>query len=252
MIVMEGLRKAVEEWSASRGLRPLSQEELGLPDGSPDMAFSGPKGITFVLLLGEKALGDRRYFMEVVMRASSLRDKCNFLYLAAPKLVAPFVDTEVLKKHGIGLLVVGDEGVVEALASPYRPISAGRQEKAPQVSLEALNEVLSRLSALEERLSALEREVLSVRPALSELSALRGLGEQVRALSARLDALTRRVDALSASLARPTALTAPTAPSPPTTPPSAGQPELEGLPSFFKDNPWLEILARRGQDEVPA
>jgi len=28
--------------------------------------------------------------------------------------------------------------------------------------------------------------------------------------------------------------------------------DVEGLPSYFKDNPWLDILARRGRDELPA
>ena len=249
MMEMEGPLGQVERWFKARGFQPLELDELDLRAGKPDMAFEGPQGTVFVVFVGREAIGNRSYFADLLMRASRLRGKCNFLYLATPKVVAPFMDVEVLRKHAIGLLVLGDEGVIEALASPYKPVEqAGPAQEVPE-GLELLNDVLSRLSAIEQRLSALEGEVMGLRPLAGELKALRGLREQVRKLSARLDVLSRRVDSLSAGLAAPAPPTRPvTAPSPPA--PTA--PELEGLPSFFKDNPWLEILARRGQGEVPA
>ena len=245
MIVMGGLREALEKWFSSRGFRLLSRDELPELGEEPDMAFEGPGGLAFVVLLDGRALGDRGSFMDAVMRASALRGECEFLYVAVPKAAAPFVDTEVLKKRSTGLLVVGEEGVLEALPSPRRPVRRGGPSTGGDVLAE---ELLNRIAALENRLSALESELMAVRPLLNEVGSVRELRENLRSLSSRLEALSRRVDMLSSSmLVRPQA---PSAPARPQVAPSP--PEPEGLPSFFKDNPWLDILARRGRDELPA
>ncbi|HDI01476.1 MAG TPA: hypothetical protein ENF78_03520 [Candidatus Bathyarchaeota archaeon] len=240
----------VKSWFKSRGFEPIEVDELGLEGDRPDMAFRGPQGLAFVLSVGEKAVGNRSYFTELVMKAVALREKCNFLYLAAPRLVATVLDTEVLRKHAIGLLVIGDERVIEALASPYKPVEKTRLVSGTSVDADLINELLSRLELLEQRIGALEAEITSLRPLAVELSSLKGLSEQVNKLSARIDMISRRLDALSARVATPAP---PTRLTPtPSQPQGPARPELEGLPSFFKDNPWLEILARRGQDEVPS
>jgi len=208
------------------------------------MILEGPVGKVFIMMLGERALSDRGYFMGVVMRASSLRKECNFLYLAVPKVVAPFVDIDVLKEHAIGLLVVEDGEVWEALTSPYRPV----EEMAPGgMPLEFPTDLLDRLSKLEKRISRLEQEISALRPLLREVSSLRALGRQVRELSSRVEALSRRL----ASLPLETRRHAPPeeARVAPASPQQAG---VEGLPSFFKDNPWLEILSKRGEEDVPS
>ena len=157
----------------------------------------------------------------------------------------------MLKEHDIGLLIVDGDEVRETLPSPFRPVARGQAEQAP-VGPE-IGELLERLAALENRLAALERELMGVRPLLNEIGSVKGLREQVKALSSRLDALSRRVDLLASSLAQRPAGPAVAKPVPSPAPtPAMGPGELEGLPSFFKDNPWLEILARRGQDELPA
>ena len=237
---MRHMEEALELWFASRGFMPVDLE--GFPgEGKPDMAFSGEDGTVFVVLAGEKALSDRGYFMEVVMRASSLRQSCNYLYLAVPKLLAPFVDVEVLRKHGIGLLTVDDE-VVEALASPKRPVLEAAPGGAP-VDRGLLEGIMARLSALEARISAVEREVSGLRPLLSQVRGMGELKKELSTLATEVKMLSHRLNALSAGLP---AQARPEAPKPPP------GPELEGLPSFFRDNPWLEILSRRGQDEIPA
>ena len=253
------LERAVEEWFSSRGFRPVEPEKLVFLPERPDMAFSGDEGTAFVIIARERAVADRGYFMEAVMRASALRPFANYLYLAVPKLLAPFVDTEVLREHGMGLLVVDEEGAREAMASSFRPAGAPVAQQGasalPSEFSALLNDLLARLSALEQRVGRLEGELARVRPSLARLREVGELREQVRALSARLDALSHRVSTLS--LARPGQ------PVPAT--PAAGSragaqagiaqapPGAEELPSFFKDNPWLEVLARRGrEDEVPA
>ena len=251
MMVMEG-RPALEEWFRSRGFELADPSDFEGPSGRPDMAFSGPRGTAFLVVADEKLISDRNYFMEAVMRASSLRRACNYLYLAVPKLAVPFVDAEVLRKHGIGLLMVDGDRVVEVLASPYRPVEEGKPGQEASIEPGMLTDLLDRLSALEQRLSVLERELMALRPLAGELKVLRGLREEIRALSTRVDVISKRLDSLSASISglRPTG---PVAPSPaPPTPSGPPRPELEGLPSFFKDNPWLDILSRRGQDEIPA
>ena len=251
MIPMPGPEEAIKAWFSSRGFRPSELSEWAGPGRGPDMVFEGDGGLAFVILLSGRAMGDRGAFMDAVMRASSLRPACNFLYLAVPRLAAPFVDTEVLKEHDIGLLVVDDDEVREALPSPFRPVARGRAEQAPAGP--EIDELLKRLTTLENRLAALERELMGVRPLLNEMSSVKGLREQVKALSSRLNALSRRVDLLASSLAQRPAGPAVAKPVPSPAPtPAMGPGELEGLPSFFKDNPWLEILARRGQDELPA
>jgi len=240
---MGDAREALKKWFSSRGFRPIGKEELPELEEEPDMAFEGPGGLAFVIILDGRAIGNRAVFTDAIMRASALRGECNFLYLAVPRAVAPFVDTEVLRKRSTGLLVVDEEGVFEALASPRRPLRKSGAEGGGSVE-----ELLDRIALLEDRISALESELMAIRPLLNELGSVRKLREDVKAISSRLDSLSRRIDMISSSV-----LMRPEAPRPPPRPsPAPGPPELEGLPSFFKDNPWLEILARRGRDELPA
>ena len=242
---MEDARGALEKWFSSRGFRQLEPDELSELEEEPDMAFEGPDGLAFVIMLDGRAIGDRRAFADAVMRASALRGECHFLYLAIPKAIAPFVDTELLKKRSMGLLIVDEEGVFEALTSPRRPLKRGGQVGGGEAISE---ELLNRIAFLENKISVLESELMAIRPLLSEIGSIRELRESVKAISSRLEALSRRMDMLSSSmLVRTQAISSPAKPAP-----VQGQLEPEGLPSFFKDNPWLEILARRGRDELPA
>ena len=241
---MGDAREALEKWFSSRGFRQLRPEELLELEEEPDMAFEGPDGLAFAIFLDGKTIGDRGAFTDIVMKASALRDECHFLYLAVPKTIAPFVDTEVLKKRSMGLLIVDEEGVIEALPSPRRPPRRGQAVGGGPLPEELAN----RIALLEDRISVLENELMAIRPLLNEISSIRGLKEDFKALSSRLEALSRRIDMLSSSvLVRAPAMGPPAKPTAPPSPP-----EPEGLPSFFKDNPWLEILARRGRDELPA
>jgi len=242
---MENVRGALEKWFSSHGFRQLEPEERPELEEEPDMIFEGQDGLAFVILLDGKAIGDRRAFADAVMKASALRGECHFLYLAIPRAIAPFVDAELLKKRSMGLLIVDEEGVFEALASPRKPPrrrgSTGNSGGVPE-------ELLNRIALLENRISVLESELMAIRPFLDELSSIRELREDLKALSSRLEALSRRIDTLSTSmLVRAPSIGPPAKPTA-----TLSQPEPEGLPSFFKDNPWLEILARRGRDELPA
>ena len=46
-----------------------------------------------MIIACERTVADRRYFMEVAMRASALRSFANYLYSVVPKLLESFMDT---------------------------------------------------------------------------------------------------------------------------------------------------------------
>jgi TolA-binding protein len=104
-----------------------------------------------------------------------------------------------------------------------------REKVTAETALE-VSEILRRLQELESRVMALE--------------GLRRLVAEVEALKARVESLAKQLSALAAReqvAAPPPAEKTPTAISVDT---SQG---LE-LPSFLKDNPWVEILSKKGRE----
>ncbi len=200
-------------------------------------------------------------------------------YVAAPSPLIDRMGIHVFRLYGLGLLVYSDDHVEEVTSPRLREPevrdraaegSGQVQQKelqGPAIGLmtkmiSMLEELLRKVEGLEVRVAtgvpARERvvpetvsEVNELLRRLEELETRVASLEGLRRLVAEVEALRARVESLAkqlAALAEREQLTAPK--------PAEGRreygtadasPDLE-LPSFLKDNPWVEILSKKGRE----
>ena len=231
--VKKEIIEKVREYFLSRGFQEASIDELNLKV-RPDLAFTRNGDLVFVEVLEIGALSDRSLFMKALMNTSALRDYCNLLYIAAPKLLAVIIDSSTLSEYGVGLLTVGDK-VLEAQPATYRPI---KSVKPQQVSIEIPEiEELKKIPLIEERIRELERVIVELRSTISNLQG------KIYSLSSRVESLEKLGIQVKTKIPKPEVKPEVTA---------SVEVSSEGLPSFLKDNPWVSILSKRGEERVAA
>lgn len=202
---------------------------VSVVDGVVWLSRPGFRGAAWVVPLG----GGLDEVLWAVMGATEYANKFGASYVALPTHLARRIDESHFWTYGIGLIVY-DEGSVREVLQP-RPRSVSDEHPVEMVDengsdvepsggldrelfaemlrrIERLERELERLEALEARLGALERS----------------LGERER-----LAHPTPRVEARNTSERASERLRASSTPS------------EENLPSFLRDNPWIEVLAAK-------
>ena len=172
---------------------------------------------TFVAILSNDAFIQRTKILGSILDLSALRSSVHQLYLAAPKLLGTAIDADVFRSHGIGLLLFDDRRIEEIV--PPQPIQPPQttqivQNTDPAFAIE--------LASLKSMYLQMERTISNLREELKSFQQ-----------------------------------SVPTAPGPPERIAPASmvqtQPRFTGpgaeLPSFFTNNPWLEVLSKRGREE---
>ena len=158
--------------------------------------------------------------IESIMTLTSLRDSVNQLYLAAPRLLGTTVEAEIFRSQGIGLLLYDNRRIDEAVAP--QTFRLRRSESATPDQGETL---LNELAALKSMYLEMERDVSKLR-------------EELKTYQERISSIST----IPERIASPSLL--------PQEPRYTG-PSAE-LPSFFSNNPWLEVLSKRGREEASA
>jgi hypothetical protein len=187
---------------------------------------NAPPGLTIglgsekihVAILNSDAFLQRGKIIESVMALTSLRGAVNQVYLAAPRLLGTTVDAEVFRSHGIGLLLFDDRRIDETVA----PQSFHHETPDP----------------MEPRLDpSLEAEIATLKSMYFEMEKT-------------VTRLREDIKNYQETMGRPL-----TSSETSSNPPAFDQerkftrPEGE-LPSFFVNNPWLEVLSKRGREET--
>ena len=202
----------------------LSIEQSSNP-GS--LCFVSSSERTYVSILTPSDIIQRNRVIDALLRLSSLRFEGTQPYIAAPRILSAALDSQTLRSSGIGLLVY-DERRIEEVIKPG-PIQASNIQQKPtpvntdnQPLLTELAELKSRYFELEQNMTRMMVEFKSI-----QLHALNSTQPSHTSLSEHFDTLQ---------------------PSPMT----CDQRKLqEGgpLPSFFVNNPWLDVLSKRGKTE---
>ena len=188
-------------------------------------------GLSFILgqdrlhvtILKPNDLMVRNRIIETILGLSSRRTSTQLVYLAAPRLLGATMDATVFRLHGIGLLLFDERRIDEAVAAQLVQIVGA---KTP-----ANNE------------SALSNELISLKAMYGEMQRnLAQLKEDMQGMKhvpADADRLPERA---------PVTITLPSEPAfhPELPTPS---PDDTGLPSYFTNNPWLQVLSKRGRSE---
>jgi hypothetical protein len=175
-----------------------------------------------VLLLKPDDLARRNAIIDAALNLSTLRSLYQLVYLAAPRLLGASIDASVFRSRGIGLLFYDERRIDEAVA-PQR-MQLGTATASPLED----NALVTELATLKTMYREMERTLNQLR---DDLAGLRN-PPQVH------DGISRFSEAAQAVTAQPIFRHNAT--------------ESGGLPSYFANNPWLEVLSKRGNGEHEA
>lgn len=179
------------------------------------LTFKIGDSILSIEILSGKEILDRNAILNSALKALAKFEYSNKVYLALPKVYASIIDGEILQNHGLGLLTYDEKEVKEVIPAKF------------------IKKQLLTKENYERKIEELKIE-------------LKKLKENHMLLKSTVDTLKNEVEKLKKGLIKVPLIKEEkiTEVKP--------QPKLEasinGLPSFFKNNPWLEVLAKRGKE----
>ncbi len=201
-------------------------------------------------------------------------------YIAAPSALIDRFGIHVFRLYGIGLLTYSNDYVEEVIPPRLREpevrdragvgeIREQAKEDQSVAAVELMSRMISMLEELLRKVEGLEvrvatgvqprerataetamevtellRRLQEIEARVMALEGLRKLVAEVEALKARVESLAKQLSALASreqDAARAPAEVRRTSES-------AGIDQGPGLPSFLKDNPWVEILSKKGRE----
>jgi hypothetical protein len=186
----------------------IKEEESNLTFKNGSLIFS------IEILSGEEIL-DKNAILNSALKAIKKFEYSNKVYLALPKVYASIIDGEILQSHGLGLLTYDEKEVKEVIPA----------------------KLIEKHSIIKEEYA---KKIEELRVELKKLK------ENYITLKGVVDSLKIEVTKLKTGLIKPPLIKEEKAIE------VKAQPKIEAstsqLPSFFKDNPWLEVLAKRGKE----
>jgi hypothetical protein len=174
-----------------------------------------------VMVLKTQDLAQRNSIIDTVLKLSSLRNSYQTVYLAAPRLLGATIDASIFRAHGIGLLFFDERRIDEAVAP--QPLQATRPQLIPTSVQDS--GLVSELASLKSMYFEMERNLTQLRDDLKNLHE------------------TPRNSGFAPQLSQPLQ----GVPREPVYTPNITQ--RGPLPSYFSNNPWLDVLSKRGRME---
>jgi len=205
------LEERFRRYFVAKGLTPSEGGDLGR--GFPVLAFRDEGRLVLVAIMPGGSLGSRTSILSAAMGALELKRSAHAVYVALPKLYASMIDGEIFEERGLGLITFDERRLDEVVPARASEPEAARAPAGRPEGIEELEGLRAKVSELEALVRALDRELKALREVPVAPQAAQDLAAQP---------LSNR----------------PAPPAPPT-----GE-----LPSYFRDNPWLEILAKRGRE----
>jgi hypothetical protein len=189
------------------------------PNAPPGLTLGLGSDRVQVAVLKSDAFLQRGKIIESVMNLLSTKEFVNQMYLAAPRLLGTALDVELFRSHGIGLLLFDDRRIDETVAPQSFHT---HQSKARDQS----NDL-----ALETEIATLKSMYLEMQKTLTKLNEdLKNFRENVGTMPSSQEPIHKlQVVPQEFKLTRPGS----------------------ELPSFFINNPWLDVLSKRGREEAP-
>jgi hypothetical protein len=202
----------------------MGAQQTPNPDSSQEgLSFLVGSDNVHVMVLKTQDLSQRNSIIDTVLKLSSLRNSYQTVYLAAPRLLGATIDASIFRAHGIGLLFLDERRIDEAVAP--QPLQAAR----PQPIQAAAQDpgLVNELATLKSMYFEMERSLTQLRDDLKNLHEAPHSGAFAGQISQ---------PHLHQGLSRESVFA-----------PNISQGGT--LPSYFSNNPWLEVLAKRGRSE---
>jgi len=223
------LINTLKEYFVKRGFQILVREETTIPQDlleHVDLLFRDANNIIAVKAVTD--ILEKDQFLVSLTKATVLREYVDKVYIATSTKYKPFINGRLLSSNGVGLLLVDEEGNVQE-AIPPRPVVRRILRGIPKEYIEELRSLREQIGELRKRYSDLVKEIEQFREIASE----------VRELHERILRLERRFREETISLGRIEKIEESVE--------AISIPNKEELPSYLRDNPWLQVLSRRGK-----
>ncbi|HDM23530.1 hypothetical protein DRO02_04045 [archaeon] len=201
----------LKQYMEEKGFREISHHEVSDVSLGEVHVFTDGKKYVCVRILDDKAVTDKHLFLTGIFELLRAMNFCHEAYVLLSPLVATQLNDEVFEKFGIGVLIASRDEILEVIRARTKP---------PVVST---NIILARLDHLSHQVKSIE--------------------EKISEIFDRIDQLESTVREAPVERAEPQITISETKPRK-----KPVKPRREGLPSFFEDNPWLEILSKRGEE----
>jgi hypothetical protein len=191
-------------------------------DSNSGLLFTVGQDRVHVAIIRPQDLAVRNRVIETVLNLSSMRT-AELVYLAAPRLLGATIDAGIFRSHGIGLLLFDDRRIDEAV--PAQLV----QRTTPSIQVGNDGALVTELTTLRAMYGEMERNLAQLREDMRNLH--QNAREPERSLEqVRTPAVLSHEPVFTQSL-----------PTPPVEP--------GALPSYFNNNPWLDVLSKRGRPE---
>jgi hypothetical protein len=207
------IEERLQHYFLAMGAQQIERAEIA----QENLAFLSGNEKIRIVILNNADIVERSKVLEAILSLTSLRHSSHLLYLAAPRILGASFDAASFKSHQIGLLLFDERRIDEAVG----PQRLQPREHTLIPSPIPDQAVFTELASLKSMYVEMEKTIATLRDDLKTF---------------RRDSENRP----SMEIAR----------APPQIPRSeenfAALPGLQ-LPSFFANNPWLDVLSKRGR-----
>ncbi len=202
----------IKNYFLSKGWKEVKKGFVEFKEES-DLIFEDNLGsIVFIRILSKDELIDRNSLLKNILKISSLREEINKIYIAMPKVYVSIIDSAPFEEYGIGIISYDEKRVMEI--SPAKFFKKDILKSEEKIESFEIKEIKEEFEILKKRLFNLEETIQSL---INEIKILKNQSKPI------IETKISKGEIIS--------------------PPSAN------IPSFLKDNPWIEILAKRGKEE---
>ncbi len=196
------------------------------PSGTNDSSLSFTLGNDklIVNILTAKDIVQRNRIIEALLHLASSRGALTQLYVVAPRLLGASLDAQIFRSQGIGLLLFDERRIEETI----KPQPSFQNTQSQPTTTTPDPTVLSELATLKSMYFQMEKTLENIRAEFTSIK--QGSEGKPPDLERGTPGFT-----FEPVMRAPSLLVEP----------------AEGpLPSFFANNPWLDVLSRRGRSEV--
>jgi hypothetical protein len=191
--------------------------QLILSDGKVEIAVN---------ILSEDSCNSRSMIHETLIETLKLQSKYGGVILAVPRRYSKIIDDSVLVKYGVGLIIYDMMGAEEII--PPR-LDNNRKEKVEDTRKNAHNVPINQIALLRSEISRITRILEEMEARLDRLE------REQRILAGRISELEKTKPSIIGEEGI----------SEPIKSKAADYNDEEALPSYLRDNPWIDILSKR-------
>ena len=210
--MVNSIENQLKEHFQSKGIHLLDNPDLedGVGTIKPDLILADGEYRVYVKIISDEILNERNALLNSILKSVGFTTMSNMVYVVIPKLYASILDGKIFHENGLGLMTYDDKGLFQEIIKPKI-----FQYEQRVVHQELPEELLKEMNGLKDRLFLLENEVSALR---DKLKAIRTNQDNVE-----IKPQIRKVEVKQ----------------------DIGQ---DNYPEFMKDNPWMEILSKRGKE----